>query len=73
MRALTQAIFKGSGFCTVLVTHNPEDTVELADRALLLDGNPAEILTEYKIKAPRQSRNLNAELHAMRQALQAAR
>jgi len=73
MRALTQAIFKGSGFCTVLVTHNPEDTVELADRALLLDGNPAEILAEYKIKAPRQSRNLNAELHAMRQALKAAR
>jgi len=82
MRSLTRAIlqesgiqgsgFQGSGFCTILVTHNPEDAVELADRVVFLGGNPAEIQAEHKIAAPRQTRDLNAELHLMRQALRGA-
>ena len=45
MRILTRHILQGSGFCTIVITHNPEDAAALADRVLLLEGNPATIST----------------------------
>jgi ABC-type nitrate/sulfonate/bicarbonate transport system ATPase subunit len=41
---------------TVLVTHNIDDAVCLADRVFLLSSRPARILTELPIRTPRGSR-----------------
>jgi NitT/TauT family transport system ATP-binding protein len=51
MRTLTRHILDGTGFSTVLVTHNLEEAVELADRVLVLDGTPAEITLDYTVTA----------------------
>ena len=72
MRALTRRILEGAGFRTLLVTHNLNDAVELADRVLLLDGRPAEILVEHRLSAPRKTTGHRAELEAIRAKQQAA-
>jgi len=51
MRTLTRHILDGAGFSTILVTHNLEEAVELADRVLVLDGTPAEITYDQAVTA----------------------
>lgn len=41
---------------TVLVTHNIDDAVGLADRVFLLSARPARIIAELPIRTPRNSR-----------------
>ena len=69
MRALTRQILENSTFCTLLVTHNLQDVVELADSVLLLDGKPAEILARHTISTPLAERQANAELDRIQQHL----
>jgi ABC-type nitrate/sulfonate/bicarbonate transport system ATPase subunit len=42
---------------TLLVTHDVEEAVRLADRLLLLSARPARILAEVAVTAPRNARN----------------
>jgi NitT/TauT family transport system ATP-binding protein len=49
---------------TVLVTHDIDDAVRLADRIFLLSERPARILAELPIRTPRASRS-DAELRAI--------
>jgi len=69
MRALTGRILDGQGFRTILVTHNPRDAVELADRVILLGGAPAQIRVTHDIAAPRASRDISAETARFRQKM----
>jgi ABC-type nitrate/sulfonate/bicarbonate transport system ATPase subunit len=44
----------GEGHLTIiLVSHDPEDAAELADRAILLEGRPARITADYRPPAGR--------------------
>ncbi len=49
MRTFTRGILKHAKFGTLLVTHNLQDAVDLADRVLLLDGSPAKIRSDHKV------------------------
>lgn len=49
MRALTRKILDESEYCTLLITHNLQDVVALADSVVKLDGNPAEITNDHPI------------------------
>lgn len=66
MRVLTRRILEKFGFRTLLITHNLNDAVELADRVLLLDGNPAEIQAGHRLSAPRKATDHKLELEAIR-------
>jgi ABC-type nitrate/sulfonate/bicarbonate transport system ATPase subunit len=50
---------------TLLVTHNVDEAIGLADRLLLLSASPARILAEVPVTRPRNARSA-AELAAMR-------
>jgi NitT/TauT family transport system ATP-binding protein len=51
------ALIATHGTATLLVTHDAEEAVSLADRVLLLSPRPAHVLTEVAIAAPRNSRS----------------
>jgi NitT/TauT family transport system ATP-binding protein len=51
------ALIATHGTATLLVTHDAEEAVSLADRVLLLSPRPARVLTEVAIAAPRNSRS----------------
>ncbi len=42
---------------TILVTHLPEDAALLADRAIVLSGRPARIVSDIRIEPPRGGRS----------------
>ena len=50
---------------TLLVTHNVDEAIELADRLLLLSSSPARILADVPVARPRAART-EAELAALR-------
>jgi NitT/TauT family transport system ATP-binding protein len=50
---------------TLLVTHNVDEAIELADRLLLLSISPARILADVPVARPRATRTA-AELAALR-------
>jgi NitT/TauT family transport system ATP-binding protein len=49
---------------TLLVTHDIDDAVRLADRIFLLSDRPARIVAELPIRTPRASRS-DAELRTI--------
>ncbi len=51
---------------TLLVTHNVDEAIGLADRLLLLSASPARVLAEVAVTRPRSARSA-AELAAMRE------
>jgi NitT/TauT family transport system ATP-binding protein len=53
MRGQLQRIFMETGTTTVLVSHDLEEAVYLADRILLLSRGPAEIADYIAFDAPR--------------------
>jgi NitT/TauT family transport system ATP-binding protein len=53
---------------TLLVSHNFDEVIELADRVVLLSGHPARVLAEMPIENPRRSRTA-AEIASIREAL----
>jgi ABC-type nitrate/sulfonate/bicarbonate transport system ATPase subunit len=72
MRQLTRDVLDRHGFRAIIVTHNIEEAVDLADRILLLDGSPAEILLDHKIEVRRGQRDLAAELARLKEPLKRA-
>jgi ABC-type nitrate/sulfonate/bicarbonate transport system ATPase subunit len=53
---------------TLLVTHNVDEAIGLADRLLLLSVSPARVLAEVRVARPRASHTV-AELAAMREEI----
>ncbi len=53
---------------TLLVTHNVEEAIGVADRVLLLSASPARLVSEFPIERPRVGRTAD-ELDAIRAAI----
>jgi NitT/TauT family transport system ATP-binding protein len=53
---------------TLLVSHNFDEVIELADRVVLLSGHPARVLAAIPIQNPRSARTV-AEIASIREAL----
>jgi len=53
MRAQLQRIFMETGTTTVLVSHDLEEAVYLADRVLLLSRHPARVADYVRYETPR--------------------
>jgi len=62
LRALLQSEHGREGFSALLVTHDPEEAVLLADRVVVLSPRPARILKEVVLATPRKRRLLNRAL-----------
>jgi len=70
LRQQLMALIETHGTATLLVTHDPEEAVSLADRVLLLSSRPARILADIAIPTPRRARS-DAEVQATLAALRA--
>jgi NitT/TauT family transport system ATP-binding protein len=70
LRQQLMALIETHGTATLLVTHDPEEAVSLADRVLLLSSRPARILADIAIATPRRARS-DAEVQATLAALRA--
>jgi NitT/TauT family transport system ATP-binding protein len=62
LHALLQSEHGREGFSALLVTHDPEEAVLLADRVVVLSPRPARILKEVVLATPRKRRLLNRAL-----------
>jgi NitT/TauT family transport system ATP-binding protein len=58
-------LVKSRPVTTLLVTHNVEEAIGLADRLILLSANPARVLAEVPIERPRATRSTD-EMAALR-------
>ena len=68
LRAELATLVERRAVTTMLVTHDVEDAVWLADRLFLLAGRPARIVTELRIPGSRGKRT-SEEIVAMRQKI----
>jgi ABC-type nitrate/sulfonate/bicarbonate transport system ATPase subunit len=53
LRTMLGTLLAESGSSALLVTHNPAEAAELADRVVVLGGQPARVQAEYRLTAPR--------------------
>lgn len=65
LREEIAALVNNRAMITLLVTHNPDDAVRLADRVFLLSARPARILADLPMHTPRQARS-EAEIAAIK-------
>lgn len=69
-------IWRETGKSVLFVTHDIEEAVYLGDRVLLLGGNPARIVDEYRVTASRDNRRERDDFQRMvatvRQGLEGA-
>ena len=65
MRTLMQTVLDEYNFKTILVTHNLQEAVELSDRVLVLDGQPAQIVLDHTLP-PRHRRDCQDEVALLR-------
>ncbi|MEJ6707329.1 MAG: ABC transporter ATP-binding protein [Amylibacter sp.] len=68
MRDLVQRVLAIGDYSTILVTHNLKEAVAMADRVLVLSGNPGEITLDHRLPGLGQ-RNLRAETDNIRSFL----
>ena len=68
MREQLQRIFMETGTTTVLVSHDLEEAVYLADRILLLSRGPARSPTSCRFDAPRPRTDATLSEHGFRRA-----
>lgn len=65
LHRLLQAEHGRQGFTVLLVTHDPEEAVLLADRVVLLSERPARIRGQLPLEMPRERRSLDqAVIHS---------
>ena len=57
------------GFTALLITHDVEEALLLADRVVVLSERPARIVTEFAVDRPRPRRRDDAELVQLRQTI----
>ena len=69
MRELTRGIIRDGGFRTILVTHDLEEAVDLADRVVVLGGSPARLRPDYQLGDAPRNTQAEAHLRALRSQL----
>lgn len=57
LQALFVDVVESEGATAVLVTHMPEDAAVMADRAIVLGGRPARIVSDIALATPRRERD----------------
>lgn len=62
-------LWKGSGFTALLVTHDVEEALLLADRVIVFSDRPARIIAEVAVDKPHPRRRDDADLVHLRQQL----
>lgn len=62
-------LWKSAGFTALLVTHDVEEALLLADRVIVLSDRPASIVAEVRVDRPHPRRRDDADLIALRQSL----
>jgi len=74
MRALLLDLWREHGFGVLLVTHDVDEAVALADRIFVLSPRPAHVVGEIRVPNPRgtmsseESREIAARIEALREA-----
>jgi NitT/TauT family transport system ATP-binding protein len=63
------SLWQKVGFTALLVTHDVEEALLLADRVIVLSDRPARIVTEFRIDKPRPRRRDDADLVQLRQTI----
>jgi NitT/TauT family transport system ATP-binding protein len=63
------ALWQTVGFTALLVTHDVEEALLLADRVIVLSDRPARILAEYAVGKPQPRRRDDAHLVQLRQTV----
>jgi NitT/TauT family transport system ATP-binding protein len=63
------ALWQTVGFTALLVTHDVEEALLLADRVIVLSDRPARILAEYAVGKPQPRRRNDADLVRLRQTV----
>ncbi len=62
-------LWKSTGFTALLVTHDVEEALLLADRVIVLSDRPAAIIAEVRVDEPHPRQRDDASLVALRRAL----
>jgi NitT/TauT family transport system ATP-binding protein len=62
-------LWKSAGFTALLVTHDVEEALLLADRVIVLSDRPAAIVAEVRVDRPHPRRRDDANLIALRRSL----
>jgi len=62
-------LWKSAGFTALLVTHDVEEALLLADRVIVLSDRPASIVAELRVDQPHPRRRDDAKLIALRASL----
>lgn len=62
-------LWKNAGFTALLVTHDVEEALLLADRVIVLSDRPASIVAEIHVDQPHPRRRDDARLVALRRSL----
>lgn len=62
-------LWKSAGFTALLVTHDVEEALLLADRVVVLSDRPASIVAEVRVGQPHPRRRDDADLVALRRSL----
>ncbi len=62
-------LWKSAGFTALLVTHDVEEALLLADRVIVLSDRPASIVAEVRVDQPHPRRRDDANLVALRRSL----
>lgn len=57
LRGLIARLWQENQLAALLITHNLEEAVELADRIILINGRPANIRETIQLAEPRESRD----------------
>jgi NitT/TauT family transport system ATP-binding protein len=63
------SLWQKVGFTALLVTHDVEEALLLADRVIVLSDRPARIVTEFRIEQPRPRRRDDSDLVHLRQTI----
>jgi len=62
-------LWKDVGFTALLVTHDVEEALLLADRVIVFSDRPARIVAEVPVEKPHPRRRDDADLVHLRQTL----
>lgn len=69
MQSELTRLWEASGFTALLVTHDVEEALVLADRVIVLSDRPAKILSEFRVDEPFPRRRDDARIVALRREI----
>lgn len=63
MQDLIESLWQSSGFTSILVTHDVEEAVAIADRVILIENGVIRLNRQIDLERPRQRTNLEFRLY----------